>query len=309
MSILYSTVPLFSSPIIFFPMQWLEFVALIEGWHPLCNDSHAHYRISPMIQPSISFALLFFSLWICILRYSLISACLTASSDFRTSFPFASQFTVILYQVEFELLDLFCSFCFPNHFFFLKFSPTLQGERNTWNYHSVSGSFKLEPAVVWEVPIKMPCMNISSSTLIESCEAPSYKFTFKTSTYDCHHLAEKLRLGPEVPWAKKESLTSERVTLNFWVLSSIYLTIVWLSVKMQVSFAVCAVSIPSIYSLLPLLLFFPGCGFLKPTEQILSFIGNFLKDTLKWRQQDTFMSQCAGSNAWKSFYGEYNRVI
>lgn len=212
MSTLYSPVPLFSSPIIFFPMQWLEFVALIEGWHPLCNDSHAHYRISSMIQPSISFALLFVSLWICILRYSLISACLTASSDFRTSFPFASQFTVILYQVEFKLLDLFCSFCFPNHFSFLKFSPTLQGERNTWNYHSVSGSFKLEPAAVWEVPIKMPCMYISSSTLMESCEAPSYKFTFKTSKYDCHHLAQKLRLSPEVPWAKKESLTSERVT-------------------------------------------------------------------------------------------------
>lgn len=143
MSILYSPVPLFSSPLIFFPMQWLEFFAWIEGWHPLCNDSHSHYRISPVIQPSISFALLFVSLWICILRYSLISACLKDSSDFRTSFPFASQFTVILYQVEFELLDLFFSFCFPNHFSLLKFSPILQGKRNTWNYHIVSGSFKL----------------------------------------------------------------------------------------------------------------------------------------------------------------------
>lgn len=42
-------------------------------------------------------------------------------------------------------------------------------------------------------------MYIASSTLKESCEAPSYKFAFKMSKYYCCHLAEKLSLGIEVP--------------------------------------------------------------------------------------------------------------
>ena len=58
-------------------------------------------------------------------------------------------------------------------------------------------------------------MYIASSTLKESCEAPSYKFAFKMSKYYCCHLAEKLSLGIEVPCAKKERLTSERAALNF----------------------------------------------------------------------------------------------
>ena len=83
---LYSHVPLFSSVVMFFPMQWLELTALIEGCPPIVQWQSCTLRNSNMIQPSIWFALLFVSLWICILQYILISAWLKASSDLRTSF-------------------------------------------------------------------------------------------------------------------------------------------------------------------------------------------------------------------------------